>query len=93
MSKIMLLLFVFCTVFVAIYGKHLHPRSIVHFEEGIDDGTKAIDTNIDGMEIEMIRRIKPSWFVPVNNVLFFKSYPPCEDGFERDLRGVCREVW
>lgn len=59
----MLLIFVFCTVFVTLYGKHLHPRSIVHSKDGIDDGSRAIDTNIDGMEI-----------VSLLFILFFSSF-------------------
>ncbi|KAM3963092.1 uncharacterized protein ACR2FA_002857 [Aphomia sociella] len=40
-----------------------------------------------------IRNVIPTRFVPINDAMFFKSYPPCEEGFERDLHGVCREVW
>ncbi|CAH0604825.1 unnamed protein product [Chrysodeixis includens] len=93
MAKLMIfvLLSVVCGV---AYSKHVHPRNIMmQAEEELELQENPIPTDIDGMPIEVITHLKPSRFVPVNNVLFFTHYPPCEEGFTRDILGVCREVW
>uniref|UniRef100_A0A2A4K0E2 Uncharacterized protein n=1 Tax=Heliothis virescens TaxID=7102 RepID=A0A2A4K0E2_HELVI len=92
MAKLFLLV-VLLAVCVVGYAKHVHPRNTIRLEEESAVDGEQIATDIDGMPIEVIRNIKPSRFVPVNNVLFFMRYPPCDEGFERDLLGVCREVW
>ncbi|KAJ8725773.1 hypothetical protein PYW08_003956 [Mythimna loreyi] len=87
-----LFLVVLSAILAVAYTKHIHPRNMVHTDEdAVND--EPIPTDINGMPIEVIRNIKPNRFVPVNNALFFMRYPPCEEGFERDLVGVCREVW
>ncbi|KAG6452723.1 hypothetical protein O3G_MSEX007769 [Manduca sexta] len=92
MSKIVLLLVLLCGVMCC--GMHIHPRGAVHTEgEMTHDEMREPVTSDDGIPIDVLRNLKPTRFVPINSVLFFKSYPPCEPGFERDLIGVCREVW
>ncbi|KAJ8722570.1 hypothetical protein PYW07_003750 [Mythimna separata] len=88
-----LLLVVLSAILAVAFTKHIHPRNMVPTDEDAVNDSEPIRTDIDGMPIEVIRNIKPNRFIPVNNVLFFMSYPPCEEGFERDLVGVCREVW
>ncbi|CAH2086266.1 unnamed protein product [Euphydryas editha] len=92
-EKIIMKLFV--CVFLMLLGvfsqaRHIHPvkdsdelQNKMIFEEINDIETGPID----------VLNLKPTRFVPINNVLFFKSFEPCEDGFKRDVLGICREVW
>ncbi|RVE47977.1 hypothetical protein evm_007385 [Chilo suppressalis] len=74
---------------------HVHP----HIVKKLDDSEEmekieedaAKDT--DGIDIVDIQNVKQNGLVPVNSALFFKVYAPCEDGFERDAFGICRDVW
>ncbi|XP_041977153.1 uncharacterized protein LOC121731662 [Aricia agestis] len=55
-------------------------------------------TNKDGSEqpdipLDFLQNVKPSRFVPINSALFFRRFEPCQEGYQRDVLGICREVW
>ncbi|KAJ0180648.1 hypothetical protein K1T71_004052 [Dendrolimus kikuchii] len=78
-------------IFSVVHTKHIHPRSVVYVTDSA--GSEVVAYRENEVPIDVIQNIKPSRFVPINSALFFINYPPCENGFERDVLGVCREVW
>nr|AON96629.1 hypothetical protein [Bicyclus anynana] len=85
----MKIVFVLLAFVVVCQARHIHPGYFdpeeVLFEEINNGGAD--------MPIEVYRHLQPSRFVPLNSAIFFKSIEPCEDGFKRDVLGICREVW
>ncbi|CAH2241238.1 jg3301 [Pararge aegeria aegeria] len=74
---------------VVCQARHIRPGNFdqdeVIFEE--------INNERPDIPINIFRNLKPSRFVPLNSDIFFKSIEPCKDGFQRDVLGICREVW
>ncbi|CAK1545254.1 unnamed protein product [Leptosia nina] len=57
------------------------------------EGVERKNNDFANIPMEILLKMKPNRFVPINNVLFFKISEPCEDGLKRDAIGICREVW
>ncbi|CAG4911564.1 unnamed protein product [Colias eurytheme] len=81
--KLIALVFVF-VCFASVFGRNIHPGYETTWED-IENG--------DVIPMNVLFNVKLNRFVPVNNPLFFKFSEPCQNGFKRDARGICRDVW
>ncbi|KPI91618.1 hypothetical protein RR46_15122 [Papilio xuthus] len=78
---------------VALLGvgnaRHIHPSET----RDVDPLVLESSVIMESVPNDVAPNYQSSGFVPMNNILFFKVFPPCEEGFRRDILGVCREVW
>ncbi|CAG4988809.1 unnamed protein product [Parnassius apollo] len=88
----------FILVVFALFGvfgdaRHIYVPEILNPDVKLTIMEPKADA--EKLSIDMMRNNMNSnnGFVPMNNVIFFKTYPPCGNGFKRDVSGVCREVW
>ncbi|KPJ06210.1 hypothetical protein RR48_14652 [Papilio machaon] len=89
----MIRLVLIITALLVVFGnaRHIHPSE--KREGDIDPLLLESRVIVESVPNDVAPNYQSSGFVPMNNILFFKVFPPCEEGFRRDILGVCREVW
>ncbi|CAK1581739.1 unnamed protein product [Parnassius mnemosyne] len=93
MIRLALILVVFALFGVFGDARHIYVPESLNLDADLTNMEPKVDA--EKFSTDMMRNnIKPNnGFVPMNNIIFFKTYPRCGNGFKRDVLGVCREVW